>query len=389
MIPGLSLYTKCLSKENFAKQTLTNRNSDSNDDPNANAKAIQREMKADPWASEQMKTIIIRGKICAVCGVSEYGSDYDWKCCSKCDNGWCCSPEHWKKYKRKHTPAVCDSYKQLTSMELFHWNHVKTFGDALTNFPESTLPQVRRTFYNDWEEYMVDRFGPKYVMGHHQGRVPPELFPCSTRILSQAVTALYGMYEHGIEAFENLDTLTIHIVGANSQFEYPPTCVWEEMMHCLPNIQTLTSVLIGPEADDAGRDMMSDVACCPTCQVNNRTRIMGVYSTTYHDHFKKFKAVPDFIVAYNTGLYDECTESWKESIKVMLDMNVPCFFTSFDGNEASADVEVVKSIGGKMLYKEGARENPFKDMTPRYDPSGVDKFYHNNFYCYGFKGYDS
>ena len=195
------------------------------------------------------------------------------------------------------------------------------------------------------------------------------------------------MYEHGIEQFEDKSTLTVHIVGAG-KYESPPTCVWEEILHCLPNITNLACLLIGPEATEPGRDMMAEIECCPTCQSNNRTRFSGLYSSTYHDHYNKYKTEPDFIVAYNTGLYEEDTESWKKSVKVMLDMNVPCFFTSYNSYEATEDVAIIKSLGAKMLYKDGPKENPFKDSCPVHDIQSDDKFFHNNMYCYGFKGYE-
>eukprot|EP00956_Cyclotella_meneghiniana_P044510 scaffold321060_cov129-Cyclotella_meneghiniana.AAC.2 len=72
-------------------------------------------------------------------------------------------------------------------------------------------------------------------------------------------------------------------------------------------------IFVGPE----GRlnHPMSQIGACPDCISNRRVRMQGFYNITYHDYRSGEDFVePDFVAAYNTGMYDEYTESWKQSL---------------------------------------------------------------------------
>jgi hypothetical protein len=63
-------------------------------------------------------------------------------------------------------------------------------------------------------------------------------------------------YLHGIDNIKDKTSLTIHhVVGASYRYEIIPSCVWKEILHCLPAVQSLRivfswswSVFLGPEA---------------------------------------------------------------------------------------------------------------------------------------------
>ena len=145
------------------------------------------------WANGHLRFFIMKGKSCAICKVNEYSGgnkQLDWICCKVCNAGWCCSEKQWKKYKRKHTAQICHSYQQNTALELFQRNHMKQYDEDFKHFPQETLPTRLTTFPSSWDEYFLLRFKEMYIMGHQQGCVPPEFFPCSTRILSQGHSLL-------------------------------------------------------------------------------------------------------------------------------------------------------------------------------------------------------
>jgi splicing suppressor protein 51 len=195
------------------------------------------------------------------------------------------------------------------------------------------------------------------------------------------------MYLHGKEQFTSLKELTIHILGAAESFEYEggsPTCIWEEIMHCLPAVKTLKVIFIGPE----GKLNMKlfSIEACPDCISKGRVRMQGFHDTTYHDYRASDEFLkPDFAAAFNTGLYDEFTESWKESVAVLLDLEVPCIFTSFNKDEGEADLKVLCDVGAKTLT-ETTNLNPFHVKIPFIDDNYIDKFFYHNMYYICFKG---
>jgi hypothetical protein len=193
------------------------------------------------------------------------------------------------------------------------------------------------------------------------------------------------MYKYGISHFEDLNELVVHIVGAGA-YELPATCVWEEISHCLPHIQKLTVEFVGPEvclvipSKEYPTRPIDEV--CPDCTVKGRQRLFGMYGYTYHEYAQKYNTTPNLIVAFNTGMHECETESWKTSLKTILDMEVPAFFTSYEESEAIKDFALLESIDANIL-QESLELNPFQDALVSVEPVSdgrVDKFFSQNMY---------
>ena len=251
---------------------------------------------------------------------------------------------------------------------------------------------------------------------------PREFLPASTYLFSQPLTCLYAMQQHGmLERYlhypsprATTTTLTIHIVGASTCFELFPTQVWEEILHCLPAVSVLNVVFVGPEAGWLGsrettptldRPETGNFECCPVCQSHGRLRRFFFYGQTYHDFQRSFNSssnsnggdaanptaavAPDLIVAFNTGFSEEEVESWNESLAVILDLNVPAMFTSYDLDEADLEYKILASsqCNAKLLTGAPVR-NPWRVDVELIDPSGPgdDPFYQVSKYGICFQG---
>jgi hypothetical protein len=115
---------------------------------------------------------------------------------------------------------------------------------------------------------------------------------------------------------------------------------------------------------------MFDAGCCAPCEARNRKRYYALHQLTYHDYYHRHLQeqsssptnnngnnnigldnfrLPDFIVAFNTGMHEENTESWKTSVEFMLDMNVPCLFTSYSKSKAEKYYAVLKVLKAHLL----------------------------------------
>lgn len=279
---------------------------------------VKMPSKLTDKAWRTVEQFVLYSPCCSICKKNLYVKDVDgvsFKCCQICKNGWCCE-EHWEQYEPKHTREICQLYLKASLADRFFKNHIKETGEVFLFLPdESTRLEPIEKFPKTWDEYYRLRspMNHGYVMN---GNLPEEILLCGTRQLSQVVTCLLGMYTHDQEYFTSAKNIVIHVVGADPAFELEgggPTCIWEEILHFLPAIKNMTVTFIGPESIELIESVMQS---CPDCNSNSRTRAYGFYKLPYHEYHAsgKFRK-PDFIVAYNTGMYEEYTDSWKQRVR--------------------------------------------------------------------------
>jgi hypothetical protein len=282
-----------------------------------------------------------------------------------------------------HTAEICSNYVEHSKIELFRYNHTINHGDRFMFMPEQALSMPMRSFPNNWDQYFQIRCTNEYRM---RGHLPEEFFTASTFLLSQVNTVMYGIYRHGKEQFTSLNELTVHVIGAAMSFEYEggsPTCIWEEIMHCLPSVKTLKIIFVGLEGK-LNRELFP-IEACPDCISKGRVRMQAFHDMTYHDYRASDDFItPDFAAAFNSGMYDEYTASWKESLAVLMDLEVPCIFTSFNKEEGEEDLKVLQDVGANTLTNK-TNLNLFHVKIPFIDDNYIDKFFYHNMYytCFG------
>jgi hypothetical protein len=350
---------------------------------------------------EMAMTFISYSKMCSICFKTDYEFAHVdvskkpcWKNCDRCLFGWCCSDEHWDQYKHRHTPEICADYVASSNIDRFFYNHVKNYDKAFHCNPNLVLSEPMENFPRDWDEYHRIRIPDIHNLAS-TGCLPPEFLPATTKELGQPATCLYGMYFHDKTQFCNAQALTIHVVGASSTFESPPGPVWEEILHVLPHCKKMHVSFIGPELMLPGGGTESfhqSFETCPDCQSKKRERVYSLHCATYHEyHASTYFTKPDFLVAFNTGMYQLYTESWKSSLRVILDLQVPSLFTSYCMEEAVADFKVLKDLKANLLTDSPVL-NPVPDMNKYAESSfnviavGLDQFYQSNMHCICFKG---
>jgi hypothetical protein len=220
-------------------------------------------------------TYINFSRICSICLKTEYEfGDNDpvpsWKNCPTCLFGWCCSEDHWKQYKARHSPGICAAYRASSEIDRFRYNYMKNHNEYFTDAPELIRSEPMEYFPSDWEEYFQVR-SPEEAALASAGRLPQCYLPAATKELGQPATCLYGMYFHDQTHFCAANELTIHVVGASPNLELPTSYVWEEILHVLPKCKTLHISFIGPDIDIAAgmeEDLNQGTAMevCPDCQ---------------------------------------------------------------------------------------------------------------------------
>ncbi|KAL3908447.1 MAG: hypothetical protein SGILL_008475 [Bacillariaceae sp.] len=360
---------------------------DSMDPETRKKEKLPTDAQLKTFQKDRLLKFVTYSRVCSICLKNQFtdcSDEADWKCCDECNYGWCCSAEHWEQYKEHHTKEICDTYKKVTAMELFHYRHIKKFDAAFLETPTGSLSVLLDSFPNSWDSYFRLRFVERYPSSLPM--LPSEYYPAATRQLSQPATCLHAMYKYGISHFQDLTELTVHVVGAGA-YELPASCIWEEITHCLPNVKRLSVEFIGPEVcliiPHKELPTIPIDQVCPDCTIKGRQRCYGMYGYTYHDYQEKEDAVrPDFIVAFNSGMHEAETESWKTSLEMVLDMNVPAYFTSYEESEAIKDFDLLMSLGANIL-QDKIKLNPFSDQQVCIEPVTVgrmDKFFSPNMY---------
>ena len=332
----------------------------------------------------------LNDRTCGVCFKSPFHFGHngkDWYRCPKCRCGWCCSKDHWELYKAQHTPEICQRYQESLEDEMFLKQHQINYNDDFMFVPERSSTKIMKSFPKTWDEYYQKRCPNRFAQ---RNLLPRSFFPCATHLGSQICTVLHGIDEMGLlKTFNIKNSMQLHVIGAAPMYEWPPTCIWEEILHVFPNLIELDVLFVGPEVSAAettyNEGETVQMETCPDCSKRGRLRKCSHFQGTYHEYkLSSYFNPPDLCVAFNTGLYEVDSDGWKTSLENLLEMNVPCIFTSYDVNEVRKDVEVLRTLNANIIME--PKLNPFRCQSYKKDPEDTDKFFQINAYMYCFQG---
>ena len=397
---------------------------------------LQEQINSD-W--EHAMRYIQYSKVCCHCGKTEYDfkakniynnsakamssleeqqqQEASWTNCGRCNFGWCCCPEHFNEYKKsgRHTSKICTNFSNAATFHRYSSQHIKKHNRrSILYVPDNPVlkSQPLTSLPTNWHEYYKLR-DPELHELIKDGTLSTAFALAATRQLSQPLTILNAMFQLGSSnAFLHTQKLTIHVIGDSSNDALHPTDVYEELLHCLPFLLELTVVFIGPKAnqnDDAPTIQEHAAKCCNYCSHENRKRKYIQVAMAYHEYYHVNRAqnlaagfnmssfIPDLVVAYNSGMYEN-SDRWTETIKVLLDLRVPCLFTSYNLREAQVEYEIMtKSHNANTSqpvqnpYAAHPMEfNPFEVHTSHLIPNGPKEddgfFSQPNMYYITFQG---
>ncbi|KAJ6495166.1 hypothetical protein C8R45DRAFT_1094825 [Mycena sanguinolenta] len=178
--------------------------------------------------------------------------------------------------------------------------------------------------------------------------------------LTMAMTILYGLEKlNGDDAWTRQHTLTVHIIGANL-LHTACAMVFEEILHCLPDVNTLKMVLCGPEMP---KSIISvDCKTCSACTRLGRKRIHEHAADTYHNFVQKKGSEferPDLCVAF-----DSAANPWPETFQLLVDRRLPTLFTAYNREEAEIEATLLRAAGATLHPALGPSKNPWGGMNP-------------------------
>ena len=184
----------------------------------------------------------------------------------------------------------------------------------------------------------------------------------------------------------SMQRLTIHIVGATGR-EALNLMIFEEIVHLLPSLKHLYTVLIGPKlgADNSGQEV--EMECCPECTSQGRRRTFSSHHSLYHEYAASAAyAKPDLAVLFHSGRSQEEKASWAPTTRYLVDSGTCTLCTTYTKEEQEQEVAELKSMDAKFVVE--PEVNRWKSLTPIPDfmVSPEHSVYYLNYYRYVFQG---
>ncbi|KAJ3874218.1 hypothetical protein F5051DRAFT_417392 [Lentinula edodes] len=320
--------------------------------------------------------------------------------CPQCRLAFYCSDEHWGPVAFNHMSTPCeDGYRGLSQCELNQNLKVDARFARIMGSASGPVrifqwaPERLRTRWiplpeeGDWDKEYGDE------LRSMAGGGGPPLGPFlrgSSEGLSFPLTILYALQNlNNDDVWTQRKSLTIHILGASLDKEFSYSSVFEEILHRLPKVQSLTLLLCGPDlkgmTGSTGKAI--DMDTCPNCVLKGHKRIHHFEAKTYHEYARglgdKF-VKPDFAIAFNSGLSQEAVASWAETIRFLVAERIPTAFTSYNRDEAEAEANILRNSGANLVL--GPKRNPWGSQMLIPEPNKVTGFFaSNSWVCGGFQ----
>lgn len=197
-------------------------------------------------------------------------------------------------------------------------------------------------------------------------------FVALTDIATCPLTVLFSL-QHCNFCLEEIRSLTIHLVGAEMQFEIDTLSKWELLLlHLVPSLKTLKVVFVGPqlETESAYIQTVGKNKTCKECNAAGRKVIYEFWKTLYHDYLKCDEYhKPDLISAFNAGLYRlsdfEGKDTWSPSIEAMLkEPGIPVVVTEYTDKELPFDIQRIQNTVDSLEIIMPPARNPFASLKP-------------------------
>lgn len=185
------------------------------------------------------------------------------------------------------------------------------------------------------------------------------------------LTVLFSLQQCNFH-LETTETLTIHLVGAEMQFEVETLQKWELfLLHLIPSLNMLKIVFIGPELKTESKfSQMLGNKTCMKCNTAGRMVIYEFWKTLYHKFVMSLDyQKPDLICAFNAGLYRltdfEGKDTWSPTIKAMLkEQDIPVVVTEYTQKELPFDIQRTQNLVDSLEILTPPTRNPFASLKP-------------------------
>ncbi|KAJ7660619.1 hypothetical protein B0H14DRAFT_3077508 [Mycena olivaceomarginata] len=278
--------------------------------------------------------------------------------CPRCMRSFCCSSAHWEAAHTLHHGPSTDWRDGLSHCQMNMFVRLQATVDSKTSLLDRQgqllwVPgRVKSRWVSlegkTWEGEFEEEICKSYGMPATIPSSSTFLISSASDTLSMPMTILYGLSKlNEDDGWTRKQKLTVH------------NCV-REILHRLPEVNTLEIVLCGP--DVPSRDSF-DHEICPECIARGRSCVLKCAANMYHDFVRKQGnqfATPDLCIAFNSGAaQDHPDYTWRMSIKVLVARKLPSLFTAYDREEAEGDAAMLRAAGAALRPLLGPCLNPW------------------------------
>jgi splicing suppressor protein 51 len=278
--------------------------------------------------------------------------------CQKCHHVSYCKPSH---LKIDHD-IWCKEFQVHRDFILYQFHH---------GIIQPSIPKWVRHHYTpltgDTKTFMLNTVG----VSNKSLLLNKLNLTALTDIATCPLTVLFSLQNCNF-SLKEIKFLTIHLVGAEMQFEIDNLRKWELLLlHLIPSLRIMKVVFVGPKLNlDNAFLQRVDKNICRKCHTAGRKVVYDFWEGLYHDFFKsKDYKKPDLISAFNAGLYRlsdfEGKDTWSPSIEAMLkEPDIPVVITEYTEQEMPLDLQRIQSIVDSLEIIMSPARNPFASSKP-------------------------
>ncbi|XP_022126940.2 FK506-binding protein 5 [Pieris rapae] len=197
-----------------------------------------------------------------------------------------------------------------------------------------------------------------------------------TQIATAPLTAAFCYQTNGknfgLKGLTKKSTLTIHIVGAELQFEADILNKWEVFfLHIHPDVKDLRVVLISRDLNPSNLplDLLSKIKLCESCRLSSRRLLFKfIDKKTYQDYFNSDEFLkPDIVCSFNQSIERASIyngrDHWPSTIKCISKLKTPLLITGYTLNELIRDISRVQKLSNFNVITE-PKHNYFASIRP-------------------------
>ncbi|KAH0951137.1 hypothetical protein HN011_004534 [Eciton burchellii] len=302
------------------------------------------------------REILLYPRVCCICRCSSQ----TLRCCGECGIELFCE-DH--SDRDSHHEKWCREFRVFG--KILFMQH--TDGHVEPDMPNPPPRKSPLRLPNDLDSLMAQL----YNRSAYYRDMDCHTYCSLSHIATIPLTTLYSV-QVSCQGWEVADTLVIHVIGAEFQFECVKLHAWESFfLHLLPNLKHLRLIFVGPELTlpPVPLDLLAIVKTCSACKsLGRRISVSFHPEKFYHDFCRSEQFVqPHLVCLFNPGLYRETgfngRDTWPETIKEFCKTGVPVCVTSYTKYEIPRDMIRIKSLVDVETILE-PRRNPFASIKP-------------------------
>ncbi|XP_053620251.1 titin [Plodia interpunctella] len=200
-----------------------------------------------------------------------------------------------------------------------------------------------------------------------------------TQLATAPLTAVYSfqVYTNKMNAIYANGTykktsFTIHVIGAELQFEADALNKWEVFfLHLRPDITELRVCLIAPDLNPSNLplDLLGKIRLCAQCRQDNRRVLFSFQDKmTYSEYYRSDDFItPDIVCAFNPSIQRSSVfngkDPWPAAINCILKQKIPFIVTSYTLDELRRDLTRIKECTEFNIISD-PKYNNFASVRP-------------------------